>query len=85
MNDELAAIAGKYEDLVGRLQEKYGIAREEARQQVATFKKTIALLKKSNTRLMQLQKSKQSKKRTRMKRARSGISSGKPARARSGE
>ena len=24
MNDELAAIAGKYEELVGKLQEKYG-------------------------------------------------------------
>lgn len=29
MNDELAAIAGKHEQLVGILQEKYGIAKEE--------------------------------------------------------
>jgi uncharacterized protein YjbJ (UPF0337 family) len=28
MNDELAAIAGKHEQLVGTLQEKYGIAKE---------------------------------------------------------
>ena len=31
MNDELSAILGKYEELVGRLQEKYGIAKDEAR------------------------------------------------------
>ena len=57
MNDELAAIAGQYEDLVGRLQERYGIAKEEANEQVAEFKRTIVLLKKSNSRLIQLQKS----------------------------
>jgi uncharacterized protein YjbJ (UPF0337 family) len=57
MNDELAAIAGRYEDLVGRLQERYGIAREESNQQVRDFKKTIEQLKKSNSRLVRLQKS----------------------------
>jgi uncharacterized protein YjbJ (UPF0337 family) len=41
MNDELAAIPGKYEDLVGNLREKYGIAKHEAKQQVDEFKKTI--------------------------------------------
>jgi uncharacterized protein YjbJ (UPF0337 family) len=30
MNDELAAIAGKHEQFEGTLQEKYGIAKEEA-------------------------------------------------------
>ena len=44
MNDELAAISGKYEELVGRLQEKFGIAE----QQVEEFKKSIDHLKKSN-------------------------------------
>ena len=34
MNDELAAISGKFEKLVGRLQEKFGIAKEEAREQI---------------------------------------------------
>jgi len=53
MNDELAAIAGKYEQLVGVLQEKYGIAAEEANRQVDEFKK----LKKSNASLMRSQKS----------------------------
>ncbi len=56
MNDELAAIAGKYEELVGRLQERYGIAKEEADRQVGDFKKTVEQLKKSNTRLIKLQK-----------------------------
>jgi uncharacterized protein YjbJ (UPF0337 family) len=32
MNDKIAAIAGKYEDLAGRLQEKYGIAKKERTQ-----------------------------------------------------
>jgi uncharacterized protein YjbJ (UPF0337 family) len=52
MNDELAAIAGKYEQLVGILQEKYGIAAEEANRQVAELK----TLKKSNDNLMKSQK-----------------------------
>jgi uncharacterized protein YjbJ (UPF0337 family) len=56
MNDELAAIAGKYEELVGRLQERYGIATEEARGQVARYKDTVDQLKKSHVRLVDLQK-----------------------------
>jgi len=56
MNDELAAIAGKYEELVGRLQERYGIATEEARGQVARYKETVEQLKESNGKLMDLQK-----------------------------
>jgi uncharacterized protein YjbJ (UPF0337 family) len=57
MNDELAAIAGKHEQLVGRLQERYGIAKEEAKRQIDEFKKTVERLKKSNAKLMELQKS----------------------------
>jgi uncharacterized protein YjbJ (UPF0337 family) len=56
MNDELAAIAGKHEQLVGILQEKYGVAKEDARRQVAEFKKTISRLKKSNAGLLRSQK-----------------------------
>ena len=56
MNDELAAIAGKYEELVGRLQEKYGIAKEEAKQQVDLFKRTVEQLKTSNSKLIEMQK-----------------------------
>jgi len=55
MNDELAAIAGKYEELVGRLQERYGIASEKSKRQVDGFRKVIGQLKKSNARLMTLQ------------------------------
>jgi uncharacterized protein YjbJ (UPF0337 family) len=57
MNDDLAAIAGKHEQLVGTLQEKYGIAKEEAKRQVDEFKKIVEQLKKSNANLMRSQKS----------------------------
>lgn len=57
MNDELAAIAGKHEEFVGILQEKYGIARDEAKRQVDEFTKIVDQLKKSNARLMRMQKS----------------------------
>ena len=56
MNDELAAIGGKHELLVGILQEKYGIAREDARRQVVEFKKVIERLKKANASLVKSQK-----------------------------
>jgi len=55
MNDELAAVAGKHEQLVGILQEKYGVAKEEAKRQVIEFKKSIAQLKKSNASLVKAQ------------------------------
>jgi uncharacterized protein YjbJ (UPF0337 family) len=55
MNDELAAIAGKYEELVGRLQEKLGIASENSKRQVDDFRKAVDQLKKSNARLKALQ------------------------------
>jgi len=47
MNDELAGVAGKYEELAGRLQKKYGIAKEEAKRQVDEFKRMVKQLKKS--------------------------------------
>ena len=55
MNDELAAIAGKYEELVGKLQEKYGIASDRSNAQLGDFKKLVIQLKKSNAKLMVLQ------------------------------
>ena len=55
MNDELAAVAGKYEELVGKLQEKYGIANELSKRQVDDFRKVVGQLKKSNTKLITLQ------------------------------
>jgi uncharacterized protein YjbJ (UPF0337 family) len=57
MNNELAAIGGKHELLVGMLQEKYGIAKEEAKRQVDEFKKIVEQLKKSNAKLMRSRKS----------------------------
>jgi uncharacterized protein YjbJ (UPF0337 family) len=47
MNDELAGVAGKYEELAGKLQKKYGIAKEEAKRQVNEFKKMVEQLKKT--------------------------------------
>jgi uncharacterized protein YjbJ (UPF0337 family) len=38
--DDLDVIEGKAEELVGRVQERYGIAREEAEKQVAKFRST---------------------------------------------
>ena len=61
MNDELAATAGKHEQLVGTLQENYGIAKEEAKRQVHEFKKIVEQLKKSNANLIRSQKSKKKK------------------------
>ncbi|PXW88326.1 uncharacterized protein YjbJ (UPF0337 family) [Nitrosomonas sp. Nm84] len=36
-NDDLDIIEGKREELVGRIQERYGIAKEEAEKQVDDF------------------------------------------------
>jgi uncharacterized protein YjbJ (UPF0337 family) len=36
-DDELDEIAGEHEKLVGKIQERYGIAREEAERQVREF------------------------------------------------
>jgi hypothetical protein len=55
---------------VGRLQERYGIAREESEQRVRGFKKIVGQLTKSNSQLMQLQKSLHNKERTRTQRVR---------------
>ncbi|MBF8296944.1 MAG: hypothetical protein HW389_3489 [Bacteroidetes bacterium] len=49
MNIELAAIGGKYDKLVERLQANYGIAKEEAQRQVDDFKNIVEQLKKSIT------------------------------------
>jgi hypothetical protein len=55
MNDDLAAIAGRYEELVGKLQEQYGIASDKAKHQVDEFKMIVEELKKSNAKLIMLQ------------------------------
>jgi uncharacterized protein YjbJ (UPF0337 family) len=55
MNDELAATAGKYEELVGKLQESYGIASEQSKRRVDDFRNVVRQLKKSNAMLVRLQ------------------------------
>lgn len=39
-DDDLEKIAGKRDQLVGKIQQSYGIAKEEAEKQVAEFEKT---------------------------------------------
>jgi uncharacterized protein YjbJ (UPF0337 family) len=39
-DDELDVIAGARDQLVGKIQERYGIAREEAEKQVEEFRKS---------------------------------------------
>jgi uncharacterized protein YjbJ (UPF0337 family) len=56
MNDELAAIAGRYEQLVGKLQERYGIANEKSRRQADEFKSILGQLKQSTAKLVTLQR-----------------------------
>ena len=55
VQQENQAIAGKYEELVGKLQERYGIANEKSKHQGNDFKKIVVQLKRSNARLMSLQ------------------------------
>ena len=40
-NDDLDVIAGKRDQLAGRLQESYGIASDEADKQIAAFQKYL--------------------------------------------
>lgn len=69
MNDELAAIAGKHEQLVGMLQEKYGIAKDDAKNHVVKFKKIVSQIKKANLNLVNLKKSSVPKRKNRKKTA----------------
>jgi uncharacterized protein YjbJ (UPF0337 family) len=40
-DDDLQTIAGKRDQLVGRIQERYGIAKEEAERQVEEFSRSF--------------------------------------------
>lgn len=40
-NDDLDVIEGRREELAGRLQERYGVAKDEAQRQIDTWLKTI--------------------------------------------
>jgi uncharacterized protein YjbJ (UPF0337 family) len=65
MNDELSAILGRYEELVGKLQEKYGIAKDETRQNVDEYKIIVNKLKQANAELIRLHKALNKKKKSR--------------------
>lgn len=41
-DDDMTAIAGKRDQLVGKVQERYGVAREKAEEQVSKFEKTCS-------------------------------------------
>jgi len=56
MNDELSAILGKYEELIGKLQEKYGIAKDEAKHHIDEYKIIVEQLKQANIKLIKLHK-----------------------------
>ena len=64
MNDELSAILGKNEELVGKLQEKYGIAKDEARHRVDDYKIIVEQLKQANSKLVKLHKASSKKKKS---------------------
>ena len=38
-NDDLAVIEGSQEELIGRIQMRYGVAKDEAEKQVSEFRK----------------------------------------------
>jgi uncharacterized protein YjbJ (UPF0337 family) len=41
-DDDLSAIAGKRDQLIGKLQEKYGVAKEDAEKQLADFERSYS-------------------------------------------
>jgi uncharacterized protein YjbJ (UPF0337 family) len=40
-DDDITVVEGKRDQLVGRIQERYGIARDKAEEQVATWEKSL--------------------------------------------
>jgi uncharacterized protein YjbJ (UPF0337 family) len=52
MNDELSAILGKYEELIGKLQEKYGIAKDEERNRADEYKIIVEQFENVNSKLV---------------------------------
>ena len=41
-NDDLDVVAGKKEELIGRVPERYGLARDEAEKQVGEFESNLS-------------------------------------------
>lgn len=46
-DDDLEKIAGKRDQLIGKIQQSYGIAKEEAEKQVAEFERGANAMKKT--------------------------------------
>jgi uncharacterized protein YjbJ (UPF0337 family) len=40
-DDDITVVEGKRDQLVGRIQERYGIAKDKAEEQVATWEKSL--------------------------------------------
>jgi len=56
MNDECASMAGRYEEIVGKLQARYGDGQDDANRELKEFRNGIQQLKRSLKELMQIQK-----------------------------
>jgi len=81
MNDELSAILGKYEELVGKLQEKYGIAKDEANHRVTEYNIIVKQLKQANIKLVKLHKAMSGKKKSDKRRKNTNVSPAKAKRS----
>lgn len=68
MNDELSTILGRHGVLVGKLQEKYGIAKDEARHHADASDIVVELLEQANGELAKVHKALSAKKKSPMKR-----------------
>jgi len=77
MKDELSAILGKNEELVGKLQEKYGIAKDEITNNADEYKIIVEELKHANSKLMKLHRALTKKKKSDKQKMKLKASSGK--------
>ena len=56
-NDDIATVAGMYDEIIGRGQENYGIVKERVNRQGDEFKKIVKQLNKSNSSIKRVQTS----------------------------
>lgn len=57
MNDEFASMAGRYEEIIGKLQARYGDGQDHANWELKEFRIGIHQLKRSQRELFQMQRS----------------------------
>ena len=55
-NDQFASMTGRYEEIVGKLQARYGDGQDDANRELKEFRNGIQQLKRSLKELMQIQK-----------------------------